>query len=342
MPVLGTLKIPDDVRHNEHTGRKPMQRIVFGTVMAAMLAAGSTALAQAPSWSPPAESARCPSKWGANDERGSANHMKPQSVLNAVKLIKTGEVIELGHVLSDKMPFFGTRRFDVHIKRTFLNQFSNMRGSNEEIVISEIGQVGTQLDGFAHQTHLNSWYNCFKVDENATRSGFTKLGIHNVGALITRGVLIDVAGFKGVETLGDNYEITVEDIEGALKKQNVTLQPGDAVIINTGWGKLWGKDNARYVKSCPGIGVKAAEWLVGKDPMLIGSDNWPVEVAPNPDKQVSLPVHQITLVVNGIHLLENLKLDELAAKGVSEFAFMMQPLKIQGGSGSTVAPIAVR
>ena len=265
-----------------------------------------------------------------------------QSVLNAVKLIKSGEVIELGHVLGAGMPFFGTRRFDVHIKRTFMNEFSNRRGSNEEIVISEIGQVGTQFDGFAHQTHENSWYNCFKVDENSARGGFGKLGVHNVGALMTRGVLIDVAGFKGVEMLGDNYEITVEDIEGALKKQNLTLQAGDAVLINTGWGKLWAKDNARYVKSCPGIGVKAAEWLVAKDPMLLGSDNWPVEVAPNPDKTLSLPVHQIALVVNGVHLLENLKLDELASKGVSEFAFIMQPLKIQGGSGSTVAPIAVR
>jgi kynurenine formamidase len=319
-----------------------MRPISLSIALSALLLAGTAALAQAPSWTPPPESARCPSKWGANDERGSANHMKPQSVLNAAKLIKTGEVIELGQVLNDKMPFFGTRRFDVHIKRTFLNQFSNMRGSNEEIVISEIGQVGTQFDGFAHQTHLNSWYNCFKVDENATRSGFAKLGVHNVGSLITRGVLIDVAGYKGVEMLGDNYEITVEDIEGALKKQNVALQAGDAVLINTGWGKLWAKDNARYVKSCPGIGVKAAEWLAAKDPMLLGSDNWPVEVAPNPDKQLSLPVHQIALVVNGIHLLENLKLDELAAQGVSEFAFIMQPLKIQGGSGSTVAPIAVR
>ena len=319
-----------------------MNRIKLGIALSALLLGSIAVQAQTPSWSPPAESARCPSKWGASDERGSANHMKPQSVLNAVKLIKTGEVIELGHVLNDKMPFFGTRRFDVHMKRTFLNQFSNMRGSNEEIVISEIGQVGTQFDSFAHQTHLNSWYNCFKVDENATRSGFNKLGVHNVGSLITRGVLIDVAGFKGVEMLGDNYEITVADLEGALKKQNVTLQPGDAVIINTGWGKLWAKDNARYVKSCPGIGVKAAEWLIAKDPMLLGSDNWPVEVAPNPDKLVSLPVHQIALVVNGVHLLENLKLDELAAKGVSEFAFIMQPLKIQGGTGSTVAPIAVR
>src|SRR5262249_29364836 len=107
-----------------------------------------------------------------------------------------------------------------------------------------------------------------------------------------------------------------QDLEGALKKQNITLQPGDAVIINTGWGKLWGKDNACYVKSCPGIGVKAAEWLIAKDPMLLGSDNWPVEVAPNPDPKISLPVHQIALVVNGVHLLENLKLDELAGKGV--------------------------
>jgi hypothetical protein len=111
-----------------------MQRIAFGAVLGAMLMGGGAALAQAPSWTPPPESARCPSKWGANDERGAANHMKPQSVLNAVKLIKTGEVIELGHVLSDKIPFSGTRRFDVHIKRTFMNDFSNRRGSNEEIV----------------------------------------------------------------------------------------------------------------------------------------------------------------------------------------------------------------
>jgi kynurenine formamidase len=332
-----------DVIHDAETKWEDYMRPIAASIaLSALLFAGTAALAQAPSWTPPAESARCPSKWGATDERGSANHMKPQSVLNAAKLIKTGEVIELGHVLGPNMPLVGTRRFDVHIKRTFMNQFSNMRGSNEEIVISEIGQVGTQFDGFAHQTHLNSWYNCIKVDESATRSGFTKLGIHNVGALMTRGVLIDVAGYKGVEMLGDTYEITVEDIEGALKKQNVTLQAGDAVLIHTGWGKLWAKDNARYGKSCPGIGVKAAEWLAAKDPMLLGSDNWPVEVAPNPDKQLSLPVHQITLVVNGIHLLENLKLDELAAKGVSEFAFIMQPLKIQGGSGSTVAPIAVR
>ena len=96
------------------------------------------------------------------------------------------------------------------------------------------------------------------------------------------------------------------------------------------------------MKSCPGIGIAAAEWLVKQDPMIVGSDNWPVEVAPNPDKEISLPVHQIMLPINGVHILENMKLDELAAKQVHEFAFILQPLKMKGFSGSTVAPTAIR
>jgi kynurenine formamidase len=315
---------------------------IAAVISTALAFASAPALAQAPTWSPPAEKDRCPSKWGAGDERGSGNHIKAASVLKAVQLIKTGEVIELAHVLNEKMPLFGTRRFDVHVKRTLLNQPSNRRGSNEELVISEIGQVGTQLDGFAHQSHEDSLYNCFKISEIATRTGFTKLGIHQTGMFMGRGVLLDVAAYKRVDILPDTYEITVEDLEGALKKQNLTLQPGDAILINTGWNKLWAKDNARYNNSCPGIGIKAAEWLIAKDPMLLGSDNWPVEVAPNPDPLISLPVHQIALMVNGVHLLENLKLDDLAAKQVYEFAFIMQPMKLQGATGSTVAPVAVR
>ena len=132
------------------------------------------------------------------------------------------------------------------------------------------------------------------------------------------------------------------DLEGALQRQNQKLQPGDAVIFHTGWGTLWGRDNARYSRGNPGIGVQAAEWLAKQDPMLVGADTAPVEVSPNPDKEISLPVHQIMLVVNGIHLLENLRLEELAAKRVYEFAFVMQPLKLQGFTGSTVAPIAIR
>ncbi len=257
-----------------------MKSIVFAPA-AALLALPILAAAQV--WNLPAESQRCPSKWGAGDERGSGNHMKnPETVLRGARLIKTGEVIELSHVLGPGMAFFGTRIFNLHTKRTFMNTGRNTRGSNEEVVTSEIGQVGTQFDGFAHQSHGDSHYNCFKTSEIATRSGFTKLGVQNAPTFFARGVMLDVAALKGVEMLGDTYEITVADLQQALERQKLKLLPGDAVIIHTGWGKL------------------------------------------------------------GIHLLENLKLDELAAKRVYEFAFTMQPLKIYGASGSTVAPAAIR
>jgi kynurenine formamidase len=268
--------------------------------------------------------------------------MKPESVLRAAKLIRTGEVIELGQVLNGAMPFSLGRKFELHTKRTVMNPGVNRRGSNEEIVFSEIGQVGTQFDMFSHQSIDNRHYNCFVTDEITTRNGFTKLGVDKIGSIYTRGVLIDVAAAKGVDMLEAGYEITVEDLQAALKKQGVSLRRGDAVLIHTGWGKLWGVDNARYNSGCPGIGVPAGEWLAKQDPVLFGADNFPVEVAPNPDKDLSLPIHQLALSVYGIFLLENMKLDELAAKKVYEFAFVVQPLKIKGGTGSTVAPIAIR
>ena len=300
------------------------------------------AAAFAQGWAPPPDAERCPSRWGAADERGAGNHMKPETVLRAVRLIRTGEVFELGRVLKADMPFSVGRRFEMEVKRTNMNTGSNRRGSNEEIVFTELGQVGTQFDGFTHQTIGDTLYNCVKLGDVATRTGFTRLGIQNVGALITRGVLIDVAALKGLDMLPDTYPITVDDLQSALKRQKLALEPGDAVVVNTGWGRLWDADGARYLRTNPGLTTAAAEWLARQDPMLIGIDNGPVGVTPDPDRNLSNPVHQIALVVNGIHLLENLKLDEVAGKQVYEFALIVQPLKIQGATGSTVAPVAVR
>jgi kynurenine formamidase len=298
--------------------------------------------AAAQSWKPPADNERCPSKWGPGDERGSGNHMKPETVLRATRLIKTGEVFELGRVLAEGMPLPAGRRFEIVTKRTRNDPGSNHRASNEELVVAEIGQVGTQFDTFSHQMIGTSMYNCFKLEDIASRTGFTKLGVQQVGALMTRGVLIDVAAYKKTSMLPESYEITPQDLQQALAEQKLMLQAGDAVLIHTGWGTLWGKDNARYQRTSPGLGTAAAEWLAKQDPMLVGADNGAVEVAPNPDPQLAGPVHQIFLVVNGIHLLENLRLDELAARRVHEFALIVEPLKIQGGTGSSVAPIAIR
>ena len=302
----------------------------------------ASAPVSAQGWRPPTDAERCPSKWGAGDERGTANLMKPEVVLRAARLITRGEVIELAHPLFAGMPFYGERVFSQQLKRTNGPLGSNTRNSNEEMVTTELGQVGTQIDGFGHQSIGNGLYNCVEMDKVATRSGFSKLGIEKAGGLFTRGVLIDVAALRGVEMLGDQYEITAQDLQDALKRQKLTLETGDAVIVNPGFGRLGGKDDVRYYRTQPGLGIGAAEWLVRQNPMIVGSDSCCVEVNPNPDPKLSSPVHQILLVANGIYLIESLKLDELLAKGIHEFAFIVEPLKLRGATGSSVAPIAVR
>ena len=112
--------------------------------------------------------------------------------------------------------------------------------------------------------------------------------------------------------------------------------------MRTGWGKLYGVNNARFMAGEPGIGIAAAEWFAKKNVMLVGSDNWAVEVRPYPDKDLFLPVHGYMLAVNGIFLLENLDLEAMSRDKVYEFAFIFSPLRLKGATGSPGNPIAVR
>ena len=290
----------------------------------------------------PPDAQRCPSKWGAGDQRGSGNWMKPEIVLKAARLIKTGETFELAAVLSPdpKESFINEGRvFNIYTKQ--LQPTPNTRSVNEELVVTELGQIGTQFDAYAHQMWGDTFYNCFKLADIGTRSGYKKLGVETVGGLMARGVLIDVAGLKGVDTLADSTIITPEDLQAALARQNVRLEPGDAILIRTGWSGLMGRENERYGRRNAGLGVAAGQWLVTQDPMLVGSDNCCIEVRPS-EPPHSLPIHSMMLIQHGIYLIENLLLDKMAAAKAYEFAFIVQPLKIKGGTGSAVAPMAIR
>jgi hypothetical protein len=117
-----------------------MKPIMLGAMFAALMT--SAAVAQTPSWLPPLDSARCPSRWGAGDERGAANHMGPASVLKAASLIKTGEVIELSHPLHAQMPLSPGRVYDMQLKRTAIGGLANKRNGNEELIVAEMGQSG--------------------------------------------------------------------------------------------------------------------------------------------------------------------------------------------------------
>jgi len=270
-----------------------MRPIMTGMTIVISLGLGGTGL-HAQTWQMPPDSQRCPSKWGAGDQRGSGNMMKPETVLRAAKLIRTGEVFELGAVLSPdpREAFINAGRvFNIYTKPS--PPIPNARQVNEELVVTELGQIGTQFDAFAHQMWGDSFYNCFKLGDIGTRTGFKKLGVEHVGGLVTRGVLIDVAGSKGVDMLPTSYNITPEDLQQALAKASQRLQPGDAVLIRTGWSKLMGKENERYGTLNPGIGIAAGQWLLAQEPMMIAADNCCVELRPS-ERPHSLPIHAMS------------------------------------------------
>jgi kynurenine formamidase len=283
-----------------------------------------------------------PSRWGADDQRGAANRITPAKVLEARDLITRGTVYQLGRAYEAGMPLFGTRHFSLRIPQTYGPMGSNRTMYHDEIVSAEIGQVGTQFDGLGHIGVGDLFYNGNDRAEFSRGDGLTKLGIENVGALTTRGVLIDVAGFKGVARLDGGHEITRADITGALARQRTEIHSGDVVLVHTGWGSLWLKDNAQFGASAPGVGLEAAQYLVEREVVLVGSDTWATEVVPNPNPELQFPVHQLLIPRNGIYIFENLATEELARDRVYEFAFFYAPLKLKGATGSPGNPIAIR
>ena len=156
------------------------------------------------------------------------------------------------------------------------------------------------------------FYNGQKLSEFGDTYGLKRLGVENAGAFFTRGLLLDVAGAKGLEALPTGYVITDNDLQQTLAATGTTVQPGDVVLIRTGHGRLWMKDNATYADGEPGIGLAAARWLSDRKVALVGSDNWAVEVVPAENRERPFEVHQWLLVRQGIYLLENLDLEELA------------------------------
>lgn len=294
--------------------------------------------------------------WGADDQVGASNWITPEKVLTAVKLVKTGQIYELGQVYERGMPKFGDRTYALIIPGapTYNVPFgANKLIGNDEFLCAEVGQVGTQFDGLTHigtrmtmadGSTKDVYYNGFTGEEILGTYGMQKLGIENVKSILTRGILIDIAGYKKVERLPNGYEVTVEDVRGALKKQGVdesSIQPGDALLFRYGWSTLWSEPD-KYNNSPAGIGLGVANWVVEKKATMIGSDSWTGEVVPNPDPTLAFPVHQVLLPQNGIHNLENLKLEELASDGVYEFLFVFTPVPFKGATGSPGRPIAIR
>ena len=289
-----------------------------------------------------------PSEWGANDQRGAANRLTAERVIARRALIRDGKVYSLGRLYEHGMPLPGKRHFSLTIpgSPTGGPNGKNQGVYHDDLFSGEIGQIGTQLDGLGHVgvriAGDDYFYNGFRRSQFGTAYGLEKLGIENVGVFFTRGVLLDVARSRGVERMKSGEVITARDLEKALETQAVEIRAGDVVVIRTGHGQLWMKDNAAFSAGEPGIGMEAARWLSDRKIVMVGTDTWATEVVPPEDPDRPFPVHLHLLVRNGIYNIENLDLEELAKDKVYEFAFVLAPLRLKGATGSPGNPIAVR
>ena len=286
--------------------------------------------------------------WGEGDTAGSTNwYTKPEVVQRGLAEADRGKVYRLGRQYDAGMPLFGTRSFAMMIPHRRGPFGANKLLSHQEFVATNIGQVGTQFDGFGHigvQVGANNdqsemrFYNGFTEQEIATESGISKIGIENLHPIVGRGILIDIAAAK-------DTEITMADVRDALQKQGMAdfqFENGDGVFFRTGWGTLWKEDNARFNSGAPGIGMEVAKWLSDEVQVgVVGADTWPTEVVPNPDPACVFCVHQHLITRHGIVNQENMDLDGLSADKVYRFLYTYSPTPIAGATGSMAAPLAI-
>src|SRR5712691_8328984 len=213
-----------------------------------------------------------PSKYGADDQAGALNEITPAKVLEAVRLVRQGRVYDLAHVLHQDIPAFPGRTFRQYLTTNYhqINRRHPDAGpaglgrNNVNWIVEQVTatqQMGTHMDGLNHLQVGDRTYNGFRLADIAEDYGTNKLGIDTLPQVVTRGLLLDIAAVRGVERLEAGNAITVGDARAALAAGNLSVHPGDAVLFHTGWGLLWGKDNAGYAAGEPGPGMDLARWL---------------------------------------------------------------------------------
>lgn len=203
--------------------------------------------------------------------------------------------------------------------------------------------VGTHIDALAHVSQGGRLFGGVDAQESCIGGRYESLGVHTIPPMLSRGVLIDVAGHKGVDCLDGGYEITLADVTETLEAQASELRPDDIVLVRSGWGSRFG-DHAGYMGTTtgvPGIGVEVAEWLAVHKVRAVGADSTALEVIRAGAGHAELPVHRVFLVEHGIYIIETMNLEELAASKNFEFALVLIPLNIFGATGSPVRPVAL-
>lgn len=254
------------------------------------------------------------------------------------------QTVELGHPYFTGMPCSPNHP---GFRMTLIRRHGDMvrpdGGSAANEIIVTGGHVGTHVDALSHVSDcgmLNGGVDAYEAQAGGT---FKDKGAEQIPFMMTRGILLDVAKLHGVDTLDAGYPISAADLQGAAEAAGVTPRKGDVVLVRSGWARNFGDQDVYLGQSAgvPGPNVEAAEWLAGFGIVATGSDTTAYEHIPAGSGHSVLPVHRIMLVQNGIHIIEHLNMEDASERGLTEFTFVMAPLRIVGGTGSPVRPVAV-
>lgn len=289
--------------------------------------------------------------WGKGDELGAGHRMTAATIKTALGKVAAGEVIELSHDVFEGAPVYPG------FQTPYVMSMSRTADRTREVLREHLGatngigfnleriemtvHVSTHIDALGHVCSVNEMYGGYSIEETVKDTGLAHGGIEKSPPFIAEGVLIDVAGYKGVDALEPGYAITVSDLEGALARQKTTLPPAAIVMIHTGWGRHFASDPVNYTKHMPGIGIAAARWLAAREVVAVGADTMTAEVVPWEVKEQVLPVHQLFIAEQGIYIIENLKTDELAAKQRYATTVLILPTKFRGATGAPVRIVAL-
>lgn len=253
-------------------------------------------------------------------------------------------MIALDHPLQKGMPIYPTHppfHITLNNRHGDIHRACGYSSSNELLITST--HTSTHIDALSHVSENGKLHG--GIDAAEAQQGtqlFKEHGVETIAPIFRRGILLDIAKVKEKEVLDPAEEITVADLEIAAKSADVPLRPGDVILLRTGWTKYWTKSDT-YLgldsKGTPGVSIAGAEWLAAKKPFAVGNDTAGFEQIVQDD--ITMHAHRILIAQNGIHIIENLNLEELARCGRSDFAFITLPLRIKGATGSPLRPVAL-
>ncbi|HLU55669.1 MAG TPA: cyclase family protein [Pseudonocardia sp.] len=260
------------------------------------------------------------------------------AVRAGVRLVELGQPHFTGMPCSPNHPGF---RMNLARRHGDVVRPDGGSAANEIIVTG--GHVGTHVDALSHVSHGGRLHGGVDAAEAQKGGKFSQLGAEHTPALLTRGVLLDVAATRGVDVLPAGYGVTALDLQDAADRAGVQPRRGDVVLVRTGWARYFDTDPDTYLgqrDGAPGPTPEAASWIAEAGAVATGADTTAYEqIQPGAGHSV-LPVHRVLLVESGIHIIEHLNLEHAAAEGLTEFVFVMAPLRIVGGTGSPVRPFA--